>query len=136
MSKGHGIQAGKLRHRLTIQQRVESRDEIGGVAFNWSDLVTRFGSIVAAKGSEITSGDQQDGRQSSEIRIRYYDQLDSTMRIIHKTKIFNIVSIIDIDERNKVMTIAATQDTNKLITFWLDDESNDLTDDLGNPLFN
>ena len=110
MSKGYAVKAGLLRHRIEIQSFTESRSDLGGVERSWVTDATRWASIVPMSDGELVEGEKVVTRGSHEIRMRFYSDLHETHRFSHEGRIFNIVSILDIDLRNKVQTIRVIED--------------------------
>ena len=53
-----GMDAGKLRTLVTIQQRETSQDGAGQPSTTWDDLATVWARVVSVKGSEDFKGQQ------------------------------------------------------------------------------
>ena len=101
--------AGELRHRLAIQSATETRDAIGGVTKSWATVATRWGSIRPLSGQELVSAQQASPRVSHKITIRYYSGLTPAFRLQNDSRTFNISSILNIIERDKIQVILAEQ---------------------------
>jgi SPP1 family predicted phage head-tail adaptor len=77
------MRAGPLRHRVTIQRRAESQDATGSVLWSWVDHATVWAAIEPIMGREYFAAAQVQSEVSVKIRMRYRDDLHSTMRIRH-----------------------------------------------------
>jgi SPP1 family predicted phage head-tail adaptor len=97
------MNAGKLRHRLTIQYPDYENNEIDEQVVSWNDLVTVWGSIEPLRGTTYFAAKQANSTVDGKITIRYQD-LKPTYRLTWvdqegNTKVFNIVSIIQTQQK-------------------------------------
>ncbi len=76
------MRAGKLRHRLAIQEPVETRDDHGGITRTWSTVATVWGSIETLTGRELYEAQQVEARATVRIRIRSYSGLSPLHRLV------------------------------------------------------
>lgn len=97
------LDAGKLRHRLTIQklQNVadssgEVQDSNGDLVQEWVDVATVWGAIEPVSGREFISAQTEQSKIIARIVIRYRNDIDATMRIFHayKDAYYNIEGIL------------------------------------------
>ena len=110
-SREYRLPAGVLRHRIAVQTEANARDENGGVVKSWNTAATRWGRIRPLSGRELTAAQQVDSRVTHEITLRFYDGLSPLFRLSHDSRIYNIVSVRNIDQRDKLMFIRAVEDT-------------------------
>jgi SPP1 family predicted phage head-tail adaptor len=92
------MQAGKLRHRLTIQYPDYEANDIDEKVATWKDLATVWGSIEPLRGTTYFAAKQANAKVDGKITMRYKD-VKPTYRITWQDregnmKIFNIVAII------------------------------------------
>jgi SPP1 family predicted phage head-tail adaptor len=85
------INAGKLRHRIAIEQPIRTQDpETGEVLIEWDVL---HASVAAAieplSAREFIASRSMQSQITARITIRYRAGLTADMRIIHKGKIYN-----------------------------------------------
>jgi SPP1 family predicted phage head-tail adaptor len=92
--------AGQLRHRLNLQAATETRDSFGGVVLTWSTIATVWGSIEPLSGRELFAAQQVNALISARIRIRYRDDVNARMRVVHEAKSYDIQSVIDPETRH------------------------------------
>lgn len=90
------MQAGKLRHAITIQQETVTRDAVGAEVLTWGTFLTARASIENLAGAEAFSGqiDQRLAQRQTKITIRARDGLTTKMRVLHGSTIYNIQQII------------------------------------------
>lgn len=81
------IQAGKLRHRVVIQNPVETQDQnTGAVVINWVDVATVWASIEPLSAKEFVAAQALDSEISARITIRYRSDITAKMRLYHAHK--------------------------------------------------
>ena len=95
------INSGELFHEITIQEPSESKTNAGEVTLTWSTYKVRYAKIEIKSGREIINADQVDAFFDSIFKIRADEAtgIRTTMRILYKTRIYNIVHIKDPDEK-------------------------------------
>ena len=109
-SKGFGVPAGRLRHRITVQNIADSQDEIGGAVQTWSDAAKVWASIETLRGVELQNMQMLSPRVSHKIRLRYLSGFTERNRILFGDKIYHVEFINNVDKRNKVIECIVWQD--------------------------
>lgn len=94
------IRAGKLRHRITIQTRTKTRTSGGGFTETWSDTASVWASIEPSGGTERQEYAQLQQDVTHKITIRSRT-ITAQQRIKFGSRIFDIISFRDIDERDR-----------------------------------
>lgn len=90
-----GMNSGMLRHRLTLQKRVETQDPVTGeLTHTWTTVAEIWGKVEALSGREFISAQALQSKVTAKIRIRYRDDIDASMRISHRGKIYNIEAVL------------------------------------------
>lgn len=107
------VQAGRFRHRVTIQQKTVGRDSAGGVTEEaWSNFAVNVNAAIDTVGGR---GEGVDSRQitsktNAEISIRWRPGIDATMRVIHGSVVYNIEDVVpDSDTGRKILTLICVQ---------------------------
>lgn len=95
------MRPGDLRHRITLQQKVETRDEFGGVTETWQDVATIHAAIEPLKGREFFAAQQVQADTTGRIRIRYREGVVPAMRAKFGARVYDLQSVINVDERNR-----------------------------------
>src|SRR5690625_1847908 len=89
-----GLDAGKLRHRVTIQKCVLGIVSVGGRKVTWDDVATVWAAIEPLSARERLVADQVQSEVTARITIRYRDDVDASMRIKHGNDTYNIHGVI------------------------------------------
>jgi len=107
------MRAGELRRRVTIQQRTTTLDTYGGQSTAWTDFAKNVPcSISPLNGRELMAAQAVNSEVSHTISMRYLAGLTAAMRILYGTRVFNIQGVINVDERNREMTVLASEGLN------------------------
>ena len=104
------MRAGTLRHKIIFQQLTVANDTWGHSTETWTDQVTAYASIWSLRGVERMEAMKLDNEITHKIRVRYKSGLHPKMRIKFGARYFNILSIINPDERNIYLEIMATEE--------------------------
>lgn len=99
------MRAGKLRHRLSVQKPVETRNAYGEPVPSWETFATVWGSVEPLRGREMWAAKEKEARIDVRIRTRYLSDVTAKMRIIHGSHTYEIVSIIDIEMAHKELQL-------------------------------
>lgn len=82
---GSDVEAGRLRHRVTLQRRVESQGSTGEVTWTWQDEDVVWAAVEPIQGREFFASQQVQAEVTTRIRIRYRPNIDAKMRVKHVT---------------------------------------------------
>ena len=104
------MRAGSLRHKITFQQLTVVNDTWGHSAETWTDQVTTHAAIWTLRGVERIESMKLDNEITHKIRVRYKRGLHPKMRIKFGERYFNILSMIDPDERHIYYEIMANEE--------------------------
>jgi len=99
------MQAGLLRHLVVIEKYVETRDPTGGVIKTYSEFAQAWASIQPMLGREHYTEQRVSTEQTHRINMRYIPGVESTMRLTHNGRIFEIIgNPINYMEQSKYLT--------------------------------
>jgi SPP1 family predicted phage head-tail adaptor len=93
------LHSGLLQHHVTVQRLTLVPDGGGGGQSVWATLYQPWAYITPVGTWEKMSGMQLESPITHSIYIRYYDDINPRDRIVHRGRIFNIRSIIDMEEK-------------------------------------
>jgi SPP1 family predicted phage head-tail adaptor len=96
---------GKFRHFITLQGQGTTRDSGGGISSGFSTIASVYANVVPKSGKEIYKRGKLVGSVTHEITIRYRTDITNASRISFNNKLFNIRSIINIDERDRYLKL-------------------------------
>ena len=91
----------ELRHRLMLEQLERVSDDGGGFTESWVEVATLWCDLRPLVGSETVEADRLAGTVSHEIALRYLPGVLPAMRFREDARVFHIVSVINVDERNR-----------------------------------
>jgi SPP1 family predicted phage head-tail adaptor len=88
------LPAGKLSHRVLIQQQLTTRDDDGASHTTWIDVATVWAAVEPLSAREFIQSGQTQAAIAARITMRYREGLRPTMRLIHRGEIFNIAGLL------------------------------------------
>lgn len=100
--QNHGgvMQIGKLRHRITLQKQVNTVNDYGGAVTTWKNVATVWADVRPLSGREYFSAQQVQSEVTTQIWLRYLDGIMPTMRVKFGKRTLEIVSVLNMQERN------------------------------------
>lgn len=103
------MRAGNLRHRITVERRTLTADDMGGFTESWDTLVSLWASINSVREKEYVESMQLTGEVMYNVKIRYYEGITIADRIKFNDEYYNIKSILNWQERNIFMELMVTK---------------------------
>jgi SPP1 family predicted phage head-tail adaptor len=103
------MQAGKLRHRVTIQRKASGVDTLGQSSGGWVCVNTCWASVRTLTGNELEKAKILVPAASTEIIMRYNPDTNEQCRAVFKERIFNIGNVNNIDQRNIQLTLICSE---------------------------
>lgn len=85
--------AGELRHRIMVQHFTSGRDEDGyPTPEQWVDLMPLWAKVTHLSGNDLIAAQASNSKVVARVKIRYREDIDTTMRVIYKSKTYAIDS--------------------------------------------
>lgn len=89
------MQAGRLRHRVTLEQRVTELDSDGERTETWVDA---FGLLLPAEiaplsGRELVAAAAVQSKVAVRVRIRHRPGVSASMRVLHRNVAYGIEAV-------------------------------------------
>ena len=103
------MRAGRLRHRITIQNPTKQRNQVGETVLAWKDLATVWAAVEPVSGKEFFAAKQVIAEVTHKIRTRYRPGISPQSRVLFNGRTFEVNSVINRDERNRELEIMATE---------------------------
>ena len=107
------IDPGKMRHRLTVERFNGSRDAAGeprkDLDENWTEVCRPWCSVDPISGREFLAAGQETAEVSHKIRCRYRPGVQADMRLRWGSRIFEILAVLDPEERHESLLIMAKE---------------------------
>lgn len=93
------MQAGTLRHVVTIQENQAVQNDLGEAVPNWVTVATGRASVEPISGREFFEAQQRQAEITHRVRMRYRTEPVPTMRLLYGSRVLMIESVIDVGER-------------------------------------
>jgi len=96
------MRAGKLRHRLFVQEQTRTPDGQGGASVAWSTMSNGaiWGFVEPMSANEQMQYGQVWPNCNHVIEVRYFSGITSKRRILFGTRAFQISGVLNVGERN------------------------------------
>lgn len=97
------MQAGKLRHRVTIQERQSGspqQSSSGAPDEAWTTRVTAYAAIEPLRGREFLEAQAVQSQVAVRIRIRYRPGITAGMRVVKGSTVYDIQAVLNMAERD------------------------------------
>lgn len=111
------MKAGRLRHRVRIESLQDLRDstgqviqdpQTGEIARAWTLVAEVWAAVEPLSAREFIQSAATQAAVTVRITIRYRENLDASMRLIHNGKVFNPAGFLaDADSGLEYLTIPA-----------------------------
>lgn len=98
---------GDMRHRITLQKKVDVVDAEGFTTQQWQDVATVWAAVENLHGREYWEAAAVQAENTVKFTIRYRPDIDQTMRIVFRGQIYEITAIDNIKYRNEYLEIKA-----------------------------
>lgn len=95
---------GEMRQRVTLQTRTVTRVE-GIPEESWATVATVWAAVSDISGKEYFQAQAVQSEVTTRIKIRYRTGITPSMRVLYGSRVFQILSVIDKDERHRVMEL-------------------------------
>lgn len=110
------MKAGRLRHRISIQQKGESQDLSTGemLVDSWVDFAKVWAAIEPLSARDVLAAQAVQSAATTRFVIRYRVGIDPTMRIVHRGGTYNIEGqpLPDVDSGLEYLTLLASSGVN------------------------
>ena len=108
------IEAGRLRHRVTLEEFVEIRNSAGERESIWQFVAYLWAAIEPSSAREFVAAQQMQSKVSARITIRYRSGVNAGMRILHRGTVYNIEGVLaDKDSGIEYLTLPCSEGTNE-----------------------
>ena len=105
------MRAGKLRHRIVIEEKSVTRTDSGAETVSWTEYDTLWASVEPLSGREMEMAKQIHDEISVRVWIRHRSGVVPEMRISWDSRTFDIVSVINTAGRDIKMQLMCREIT-------------------------
>jgi SPP1 family predicted phage head-tail adaptor len=100
------LKSGELRHRIIIEANTPvERATSGAPKANWVPVCTRWAAMAPQAGREFYAAKQMHAETTHLIRMRGPLDVQTSMRARLGNRVFDILSVIDVEERHREMRL-------------------------------
>lgn len=109
------MRAGRLRHRVVLEQRTGVANAYNEIPDTWATVATLSAAVEPLGGREFFAAQQVQGAASHRITLRYLAGVSIKNRVrwpdpaTGVDRIFDITAVIDRDERHRVLELMCTE---------------------------
>ena len=103
------IQPGELNRQVVVEQRSTTRGTMGEEIDSWTTYKKVWCKVLPGRGQEAAIARRETGRLETKFWCRYFAGLHQKMRLNMGGRYFNILSIANLDERNRFLEVTAVE---------------------------
>lgn len=110
------IAAGKLRHRVALQELRAGSPDVSGSGMpdeSWTTVATLDASAEPLSGRELFAAQEHHSEVTTRFRIRYRSGVTAKMRLSFSGRLYDIRYVINVEERNREMLLLCTEGVNE-----------------------
>jgi SPP1 family predicted phage head-tail adaptor len=96
---------------VVIQRRGTAQGTTGQVIESWTTTATVFASISPISGREYFNASGERAEVTHRVVIRYGPSVAARDRIVYGSRVFDIKSVIDMEEKNRQLVLMCTEHT-------------------------
>lgn len=106
------MQIGKLRHRIKIQQQINTQNDYGALVTEWQDVVSCWAEVKPLMGKEYFTAQQVQSEVTVQIWLRYRAGIMPTMRVVFGERHFEIVEVLNYQGRSTALQLLCKEKVN------------------------
>ena len=99
------MRAGRLRHRVTIQEKSAAQNTTGEEIATGADVATVWAAVEPRRGSEFAELERAGAQITTRIVMRYRDGILPEMRVVFGSHVYDIRSVVHVDERGRELQL-------------------------------
>lgn len=99
----------RLRHRVTIQRPVATKNNRGADTITWADVATVYAEIRSVAGREETANDQVTPTAAHSITVRYRTGITTQHRVKWGARYFGIAEVAERDNRMRTLVLTCNE---------------------------
>lgn len=99
------ISAGRLRHRITLEEPGTAQTADGGLVAAWTPRATVFAEVLELRGREFIAAREAHASLDVKVRLRYRSDVRPTWRVRFGARVLEIVHAVDVGGRNRLLEL-------------------------------
>lgn len=105
------MEAGQLRHRVRLEHYTQTANAVGDPVKSWAAVTEIWARVEPLSGRELEWAQQQHAQAAIRVTMRYRAGLDPTYRVLFGTRTFEVLAVLNPDERNEQLELACRETT-------------------------
>lgn len=106
------MKVGALRHRVAVQRAAEgTADDYNQTALTWGTVRSVWASVKPLRGDELVYAQQVNAQVTHEVRMRWLEGLTPKDRLLLGTRVLNVRSVLNTEERNIEAVLLCSEET-------------------------
>lgn len=106
-----GINAGKLRHRIQLQQPSVTRDAFQGAVDSFTTVAEVSAQVEPLGGQELFNAQAVLAESTHRVTVRYRADVAADWRVLYGSRVLNIGSVNDVGERRRELELICAEVT-------------------------
>lgn len=106
------MEAGALRHRVTIQKKSVTRNSYGEEVVTWVTHCQAWASIEPLQGREFIEARLAQAEVTDRIKIRYQAGIRPEMRVLFGSRVYDIQAVMTIEEIHREIHMMCKEQIN------------------------
>lgn len=110
------VRAGRLRHRIKIEEFLIEQDSDGARVEEWVPVFAGYvpAEITPSSGREFLAAQALQSKVNTRIKIRHTPGVTAAMRAVHRSTIYNIEAVLpDADSGIRYLTLLCSTGANE-----------------------
>lgn len=103
------MQAGKLRHRVSLQRRIDGSNGVEPIVM-YGTYATVWAEVTPLAGRDLMIAKQLSAKATGAVKIRYRNDMKITDRISHGGRFLYVNHIADTDERRRELVLTCAEE--------------------------
>lgn len=99
------MEAGRLRHRVTLKSKSVTRDTFGGEVITWVTAYTVWAAVEPLAGREWLEGRQATAEVTTRIRMRYRSGITPEMQAVYGAHTYDVLAVIQPEENRRELQL-------------------------------
>ena len=100
---------GRYPHRVIVQRLTKMPDDGGGYFSSWVNVDQLRAMVAPLSGAELLQAQRLNNQITHRILTKYTKNLSESDRILWNGRTFNIVSLLNVQERNRELILTAVE---------------------------
>lgn len=103
------VAVGKMRHRVTIQNRTETRDDIGGVTLTYATVETVWAHVAELTSGERYQAEQNNMHTTHRVTMRSNSNVKGSSRLVVGSKTLEVVGVRAADNTSQFIEVTCEE---------------------------